>query len=87
MPPRADLTPRSLRTLAIDAKLVIAVAWIARIAGSTVWANSSAAAVTSIARPRGLTRRRLWGLRSPIPLALFAKRAALEMRKVYHAVV
>jgi hypothetical protein len=28
LPPRADFTPRALRTLAIDAKLVVPAAWI-----------------------------------------------------------
>jgi hypothetical protein len=49
LPPRADLMPRSLSTSAIEAKLVVSAAWIARITGSTVWANSSAA-LTWIAR-------------------------------------
>jgi hypothetical protein len=46
----ADLIPRSLSTPAIDGKLVVPAAWIARIAGSTVWANSFAALIW-IARP------------------------------------
>jgi hypothetical protein len=50
--------PRSLSTSAIDAKLVVPAAWIARITGSTVWANSFAALIW-IARPLEPARLRL----------------------------
>jgi hypothetical protein len=81
LPPRADLMPRALRTLAIDAKLVVPAAWFARITGTTVWANSSAA-VTWIARPREPARLRFRGLPSLIPLAFFADRAAFVRSEI-----
>jgi hypothetical protein len=58
---------------------VVPAAWIARITGSTVWANSSAA-LTWIARPREPARLR--GLPSLIPLAFFADKATLVRSEI-----
>ncbi len=55
---KLPIRPRSLSTSAIEARLVVPATWIARITGSTVWANSFAALIW-IARPRGPARLRL----------------------------